>query len=212
MRNMNSESKVASAGVLTAIVSSLCCITPVFALISGTSGIAATFSWKEPYRPLLVGLTILVLAFAWYQKLRPRTEEEIACACETARSGGWDDKPSFWQSRLFLFIVTVFAAVTLLFPSYAHVFYPENQKNEVVLTAISQIETASFEIEGMTCSGCEAHVKHAAAELDGVIKTVASYADGTAKVEFDASKTTKEEIIAAIKTTGYKVIPIEDQP
>lgn len=203
MKNKNSENKAASAGVLTAIVSSLCCITPVFALISGTSGIAATFSWMEPYRPFLVGLTILVLAFAWYQKLRPRTKEEIACACE-------DDKPSFWQSRSFLSIVTVFAVVMLSFPTYAHVFYPDNQKSEVVLTATSQIQTASFEIEGMTCSGCEALVKHAAAELDGVIETVASHADGTAKVEFDASKTTKEDIFAAIKTTGYKVTPIED--
>ncbi len=203
MKNKNSENKVASAGVLTAIVSSLCCITPVFALISGTSGIAATFSWMEPYRPFLVGLTVLVLVFAWYQKLRPRTEEEIACACE-------DHKPSFWQSRSFLSIVTAFVAVMLSFPSYAHVFYPDNQKSEVVLTATSQIQTASFKIEGMTCSSCEAHVKHAAAELDGVIQTVASHADGTAKIEFDASKTTKEDIIAAIKTTGYKVTPIED--
>ena len=128
MKSKNSENKVASAGVLTASVSSLCCITPVFALISGTSGIAASFSWMEPYRPFLVGLTILVLAFAWYQKLRPRTEEEIACACEPARSTDGDDKPSFWQSRSFLSIVTLFAAVMLSFPSYAHVFYPENEK------------------------------------------------------------------------------------
>lgn len=203
MSSKNSENKVASAGVLTAIVSSLCCITPVIALISGTSGIAATFSWMEPFRPFLIGLTILVLAFAWYQKLRPRTEEEIACACE-------DDKPSFWQTKSFLSIVTVLAAAMLSFPSYADVFYPEQQNNEVILTATSQIQTASFEIEGMTCSGCEANVQYATTELDGVIETVASYADGTAKVEFDASKTSKEDIIQAIKTTGYKVTPIED--
>ncbi|OEK03064.1 heavy metal transporter [Roseivirga sp. 4D4] len=202
MKNKNSGNEVASAGVLTAVVSSLCCITPVFALISGTSGIAATFSWMEPYRPFLIGLTILVLAFAWYQKLKPHTAEEVACACD-------DDKPSFWQSRSFLSIVTVFAAVMLSFPSYAHVFYPENEA-AVVLTPTSQVQTVSFQIEGMTCSGCEAHVKHAAGEVDGVIETMASYADGTAKVEFDASKTNKEDIIAAIKTTGYKVTPVEE--
>lgn len=209
MKNKRTGNKVASAGVLTAVVSSLCCITPIFALISGTSGIVATFSWMEPYRPFLIGLTILVLAFAWYQKLKPRTAKEIACACEPARSAGGDDKPSFWQSRSFLSIVTVFAAVMLSFPSYAHVFYSENE-TAVVLTPTSQVQTVSFQIEGMTCSGCEAHVKHAAAEVDGVIETVASHADGTAKVEFDASKTNKENIIAAIKTTGYKVIPVEE--
>lgn len=209
MKNKNSGNKAASAGVLTAVVSSLCCITPVFALISGTSGIAATFSWMEPYRPLFIGLTILVLAFAWYQKLKPRTAEEIACACEPARSAGGDDKSSFWQSRTFLSIVTVFAIVMLSFPSYAHVFYPENATAKV-LTPTSQVQAVSFQIEGMTCSGCEAHVKHAAAEVDGVIETVASHKDGTAKVKFDASKTNKEDIIAAIKTTGYKVTPVKE--
>lgn len=204
MKNENSEGKVASAGIFTALVSSLCCITPVFALISGTSGIASTFSWVEPYRPFLIVLTILVLAFAWYQKLKPRTAEEIACGCED------DKKPSFWQSRTFLTVVTVFATVMLSFPSYAHMFYPENPKSEVVLTETSQIQIASFEIVGMTCSGCEAHVKHAASELDGVIETVASHADGTAQVEYDASRTTKQDIIKAIKTTGYKVTPVED--
>ena len=91
MSKINSGNKVASAGIFTAIISSLCCITPLLAIISGTSGLASTFSWIEPYRPFLVGLTILVLAFAWYQKLRPRTAEEIACACE-------DDQASFWQN------------------------------------------------------------------------------------------------------------------
>ncbi|MDZ7646572.1 MAG: hypothetical protein U5K54_05000 [Cytophagales bacterium] len=45
------------------------CITPVLALISGVGGIAATFSWLEPVRPYLIGITTLVLGFAWYQEL-----------------------------------------------------------------------------------------------------------------------------------------------
>jgi hypothetical protein len=35
----NSENKLIGAGLLTAITASLCCITPVLALIAGTSGI-----------------------------------------------------------------------------------------------------------------------------------------------------------------------------
>ena len=61
---MKSENKLIGAGLLTAITASLCCITPVLALIAGTSGIASTFSWIEPFRPYLIGLTILVLGFA----------------------------------------------------------------------------------------------------------------------------------------------------
>tara|TARA_R110001592_G_scaffold33461_2_gene115839 strand:+ start:925 stop:1533 length:609 start_codon:yes stop_codon:yes gene_type:complete len=199
MSNTKSQSKAASAGLLTAVVSSLCCITPVIAVISGTSGIAATFSWMEPIRPYLIGLTVLVLAFAWYQKLKPRTAEEIACACEE------DEKPSFWQSRKFLMIVTAFSALMLSFPSYSHVFYPDNSK-EVVLTSTSQIQSVNFEIQGMTCTGCEEHVKHAVNDMEGIIETTASYETSKAQVKFDASKISKEAIIEAINKTGYTVI------
>jgi len=93
---------ILGAGLLTAFAASLCCITPLLALFSGSTGIASAFSWMEPYRPYLIGLTIAVLAFAWYQKLIPNAfgtkKEAIDCACE-------EDNPSFWQSKRFLGIV-----------------------------------------------------------------------------------------------------------
>ena len=78
---MKTDKKLIGAGLLTAIAASLCCITPVLALIAGTSGLASTFSWLEPFRPYFIGLTILVLGFAWYQKLKPK--KQIDCNCET---------------------------------------------------------------------------------------------------------------------------------
>ena len=68
---MVTDGKLIGTGLLTAIAASLCCITPVLALIAGTSGLASTFSWLEPFRPYFIGLTILVLVFAWFQKLKP---------------------------------------------------------------------------------------------------------------------------------------------
>jgi len=206
MNNRNSQTKVASTGIFTAVVASLCCITPVFALISGTSGIAATFSWMEPIRPYLIGLTVLVLAFAWYQKLKPRTAEEIACDCEEDNlPNGSSSNKRFMHSRKFLMIVTVFSGVMLTFPSYSHLFYADNSK-EVVFTSASQIESVNLVIEGMTCTGCEDHIVHAANELDGVIKTEAFWESRKAEVKFNASKTSKEQIIKAINETGYTVI------
>ena len=62
---MKKQNRLLGAGVLTAITASLCCITPVLAIVAGSSGIAASFSWLEPFRPFLIGLTVLVLGFAW---------------------------------------------------------------------------------------------------------------------------------------------------
>ena len=193
---MKSEDKLISAGLLTAITASLCCITPVLALIAGTSGIASTFSWIEPFRPYLMGLTILVLGFAWYLQLKPR--KEIDCECET------DEKPKFMQSKTFLGIVTLFAIGMLTFPYYSEIFYPHTQKQIVVVNK-SDIKTTEFQITGMTCTGCEEHVNHEVNKLNGILKSNTSYEDGNAIIEFDSSKTSETEIEKAINSTGYKV-------
>lgn len=188
------------AGVLTAIAASLCCITPVLALVSGASGIASAFSWMEPARPYLIGITVLVLGFAWYQKLKPRTAEEIACACEE------DENPSFWQTKKFLKIVTVFAALMLAFPNYAHIFYPSNDQKKVIIVNASDIQMVTFDVKGMTCNGCASHVENDVNKLPGIIKVDAVYEEAIAKIEFDQTKVSLAQIEEAINGTGYKVV------
>jgi copper chaperone CopZ len=193
---MKSENKLIGTGLLTAITASLCCITPALALIAGTSGIASTFSWIEPFRPYLIGLTVLVLGFAWYQKLKPR--KEIDCECET------DEKPKFIQSKAFLGIVTVFAIIMLAFPYYSGIFY-SNTKKQVIVVDKSDIKTTEFKISGMTCASCEEHVNHEVNKLKGIVNSKASYENGNAIIEFDRTKTNETEIEKSINSTGYKV-------
>lgn len=195
----NKAGRLAAAGLLTAVAASLCCITPVLALISGASGIASTFSWMEPLRPYLIGFTILVLAFAWYQKLKHRKAEEIGCDCET------DGKPSFWQTKKFLGIITVFAFVMMAFPYYSKVFYPDSQK-QVTNVDASKLITLDLKVQGMTCESCNLHVEHTVQEINGVYKSKADFKTGQATVTFDPSKTSEESIVESINSTGYKVI------
>ena len=196
MKNKQSNS-LAFTSLLTAISASLCCITPVLALLAGSSGIAATFSWVEPLRPWLIGFTVIVLAFAWYQKLRPKSKEEIECACVD------DEKPSFWQSRKFLGIVTVFAALMLIFPYYASSFYPETELSKIENTQLQT--TYEINIIGMTCTGCEEHVKLEIGKLSGISALEVSYEKANAVVTFDESQTDLEQVKAAVVETGYKV-------
>ena len=193
----NNSNKIIGMGVVTAIAASLCCITPVLALIAGASGVASSFSWLEPARPYLIGVTILVIGFAWYQKLKPK--KEIDCECET------DKKPKFIQSKKFLGVVTAFAIVMLAFPYYAHVFYSKSEK-QVIVVEKSNIRTVEFTITGMTCSGCEEHVNHEVNQLSGIIKSTASYENKNAIIEFDNSKVSVMEIENAINKTGYSII------
>ena len=199
---MKKNDKIIGAGLLTAIASSLCCITPVLALISGTSGIASSFSWLEPFRPYLIGFTILVLGFAWYQKLKPK--KEIDCDCET------DEKPSFIQSKLFLGIVTVFAIIMTAFPYYSSVLYPKTEK-KIVIVDKANIQTINLEVKGMTCASCEGHINHSVNQLNGILKVKSSYKNGNTEIEFDNSKTTIEEIKKSVNSTGYSVINTKEK-
>ncbi|MBU0695074.1 MAG: mercuric transport protein MerTP [Bacteroidetes bacterium] len=198
MNNQSESGKLAGASILSAIAASLCCITPVLALISGAGGIASSFSWLEPVRPYLLGITVLVLGFAWYQKLKPRTAEEIQCACDE------DEKPPFMQTKKFLGMVTVFAFLMMAFPYYGQFFYPKADK-EVVVVSSDNIKEVKFNVSGMTCASCEEHVKHAVNELPGIVRVSANSEEGIANVKFDNSKTDKVTIIKAIDRTGYKV-------
>ena len=196
----NKNNKLVGAGVLSAVAASLCCITPVLALISGASGVASTFSWLEPARPYLISITVLVLGFAWYQKLKPRTAEEIQCACEE------DEKPPFMQTKKFLGIVTVFATMMLAFPYYAHIFYPSNDQKEVVIVNASDLQTVNFDIKGMTCNACASHVENDVNKLPGIVNVTASFEAAKATVEFDQSKVSNSQIEEAINATGYQVV------
>jgi len=200
---MGKESKakgLLGIGVITAIASSLCCITPVLALVAGSSGAASSFSWIEPARPYLIGITVLVLVFAWWQKLKPVKEDDCGCAVE--------NKPSFFKSKLFLGIITVFAVVMTLFPYYSHIFYPENSNSTVIVDEENKKEVI-IGVEGMTCDACQNHIDHSVGEIDGVISVESSYENGSATVVFDNSKTNYNQIVEAINSTGYKAIENE---
>jgi mercuric ion transport protein len=193
---MKSENKLANAGFITAIIASLCCILPIVALILGTSGLASTFSWVEPFRPYLIELTLLVLGLAWTQKLKPR--KKIDCECTAA------EKPKFTESKKFLGIVTTFAIMMLALPYYSAIFYPNTEK-QVLVIYTSDIKTTEFKIKGMTCESCETHVNFKVNKLSGIVNSKAAYKNGNAIVKFDSTKTNETEIEKAINAAGYKV-------
>jgi copper ion binding protein len=196
MKTENTSKNAAYTGLFAAIAASSCCIPPVIALIAGVGGSASALSWMEPFRPYLIGLAVIAIGYAWYAYLKPKKADDC---CEI------DAKPKWYQTKGFLVGITLFATVSIAFPYYAHIFYPDNKK-EVVIVNQSNIQTLNFDVKGMTCASCEEHVKHAVNELEGIVNVKASFEKANAEVEFDNTKTSKDDIEKAINSTGYKVI------
>jgi len=191
-----SGNKGIAVGVVAAIASSLCCITPVLAAVAGVGSLAGSFHWLAPARPWLIGLSALALGYAWWLKLRPAPVDD--CACEVP------EKKSLFQRTGFLITVTVFAVITSAYPLYAGMF---NTKTSTPITVDqTTVQRVVIDVKGMTCEGCEAHVSGALLEVDGVIEAEASYEQGTATVAYDPSRTDLQQFFAAIDSTGYKAL------
>jgi mercuric ion transport protein len=198
MMRVKSSGTFMGAGVFSAIAASLCCITPVIGLLAGSSSIAANFSWIEPIRPYLIGLSVVVLAFAWYLKLKPANSVKKDCNCDT-KSG-----ISFWQSKIFLAIVTAFATLMMTFPLYARVFYSKPGQLATVVNTVKN-KQVKFTIVDMTCAGCEEHINSKLAKVKGVVQYQTSYATQSSLVTYNPEKINVSSIADAINKTGYKV-------
>lgn len=197
---MIGNNKLVGTSALAALAASLCCITPVLAILAGTSGLASTFSWIEPLRPYLIGLTVLVLAFAWYQKFKPKTQAEIDCECD-------DDKPKFFNSKGFLFLITLFVAAMLAFPYYAHILYTNTETSkEVVYVEPSNVKEIKITVKGMTCKACEIHIENKVNKLDGILNAQANYEAANTIIRYDVTKVDLQKIETAIQSTGYKIV------
>lgn len=199
-----SESKSKGAvftGVIAAVAASSCCIPPVIAAIAGAGGASSSLTWMEPYRPYLIGLAILAIGYAWYSHLKPKQVDDCGCAIE---------KPKWYQTKMFLISMTLFAALSISFPYYSGIFFPDNAK-KIVVENKENIETIEVTIEGMTCDACQNHVDHAVNELEGIVSIKTSYAKGNSIIQFDKTKTDQEEIKKAVESTGYKAIKLTEQ-
>lgn len=67
-------------------------------------------------------------------------------------------------------------------------------------TPASPQPSATYRVEGMTCSHCEAAVRAEVEALDGVHSAVASANDGTLVIQGAASR---EQLAAAVDEAGY---------
>lgn len=99
------------ASLVAAIAASLCCILPiVFALVG--AGIAGAAAFFATWRPLLLAITLVLLACGFYFAYRkPRQACESGSACE---------RPAMNRAgRMWLWIATVLVILIAAFPYYS---------------------------------------------------------------------------------------------
>ena len=69
-----------------------------------------------------------------------------------------------------------------------------------------------FDVGGMTCAACQAHVEKAVCKLDGVSDVSVNLLSGSMQVTYDETALTDEDICNAVDRAGYSASPAVDAP
>ena len=67
-----------------------------------------------------------------------------------------------------------------------------------------------FNVTGMTCSACSAHVEKAVSKVPGVQSVAVSLLTNTMQVQYDEGATNPDAIIAAVVKAGYGALAYEE--
>lgn len=191
---LNKKTSMGTA-VFSAVTLKLCCWGPL--LLTGVIGITGSsiyFSWLTILKPYLLAIAFLSLGYAFYQIYKPKTNNECK-NCETK-------KTSFFKSRFYVWLVAVFVLLMTLVSYYPQLFH-KTINNDIVLVDKSNIQIIEFNIEGMVCTGCEETINHSVKKIEGVVQVNTSHKEGISIIEFDKTKTSKNEIKEAIQAKGY---------
>jgi mercuric ion transport protein len=183
-------------GIIAAIIASLCCIGPVLVALIGVGSIGA-FAAFESFRPYLIGLTVALLALAFYLTYRKR---EVICedgSCKIESAGKWN--------KIAVWLATLVAAVAIAFPTFdftnakaAQAMLKQNRQQQ------STSVIAVLDIEGMDCKGCAKGLEATLGRAAGVKKAAVEFEKSRAVVEYDLTKTSLERLIAVVDEAGFK--------
>ena len=65
-----------------------------------------------------------------------------------------------------------------------------------------------FDVGGMTCAACQAHVDRAVSKLDGVQGVAVNLLAGSMLVDYDPAQVTPDDICTAVDRAGYSASPV----
>ena len=66
-----------------------------------------------------------------------------------------------------------------------------------------------FDVGGMTCAACQAHVDRAVSKLDGVESVAVNLLAGSMLVDYDPAQVTPDDICPAVDRAGYSASPVD---
>ena len=148
--------------VFAAIAASACCILPAILGVAsaGSVGLGAVVA---PFRPYLMGLTVLMLGAGFYFTYRP---ENLDCGTEGCAPG--EGILARRLGRVVLWTVTIFTVGAMAYPWIAARRVRALEAATPAISSPMTARTAIFTVDKMSCAECSQQIAAALQKVSGV--------------------------------------------
>ena len=183
--------KAKYAGILSAVLGSICCVGPLLSIAIGLSS-GAAFIGRYHWFFLLSGVAVLTWAWAKYVR------EKVVC--------DFDRKPVQAQRGGMLTLLFTTALVLGFFGLDVgrYIFASASAPAQAQEQRSSGLDRVVIPVEGITCVTCEIPVRFALKRIGGVRSVQISSAGKAVTVDYEATKTNPKQLAAAINSTGFR--------
>lgn len=198
----NTRSSVFSmvGAVAVAVAASACCWLPVLLIGLGVSaaGVSTTF---EPMRPYLLGVSGVLLAFAFRSVYFKKANCAPDSACPTRRVKA----DRFSQAMVWFATILVIG-----FAAFPNMLGMGSNRGFDTADEETQLAIMSFQIEGMTCAGCASLLEQKLSEIDGVEKVNIDYEQSIAEIAFHTNFPPNGFLLTeTIQLNGFEVMSLD---
>ena len=193
------EKWVSIGAVVSAALASLCCLGPLVLVGLGLGGLGLAAGLVK-YRPLFLGATAVLLAFAFYYTYRKR---EVHCADGSCRmdSAGRGAKALLW-------VVAVLALGLGTSHYWVGAFAPEKKS----VSAGPGGQEVLLRLGGMHCISCAAAIQKALKEVPGVRDASVDFDGSEAQVIVAPGSVDPNDLVKTVEATGYQAALAGNKP
>lgn len=177
-----------AGGVFAGIAASLCCLGPLLALGLGLGGFAAA-AWFATWRPVLLGVTFVLLGLAWYLTYRrPRA----ACAENSCA------QPPGRVALVGLGLGTLVALGAAIFPALP----TANRRVDASASAVGDA-SISVSVPSMDCPACATGLEASLRRVPGVKQVTVNFDSKLAALAYDPAVVSRDQLLAVIDASGF---------
>ena len=176
--------------VSSAIFASLCCTGPILLGILGATT-ALSFAWIESLRPYLIVFALFSLFTAFWQT----SKRKIAIDCCSI-----EEQKRKQQIRRSLWVITPITLFFLAFPNLLQ------SSDSTAMSTTSDQRLLSYDVEGMTCSGCAIGLESTLNATEGIDQCKVSFETKEMICVIQPKTFDKNELEVFVLGLGYKLV------